>query len=678
MTDTLLVDIETNGFLADVTTVHCIVARSVEMGVTYVATDHPYTPPGCTRLTIADALERMAQADKLVLHNGLGYDLPVLKKLHGYVPQPGQVIDTLIEAKLRWPRDRLMATDWAKGKSLGMPSKLYGNHSLEAFGYRMGVMKGDYTDWAKSQGITDVWAECCPEMLDYCVQDIEVTGKLYEKIKATPYSEAASAVEHVVQACMVQVTIAGFPFDSKTAAGLYAQIVDERNRLRVELSSLFPPWYQPDAKPETVAEEDGTKRKVKVPSRVVVKRTRHEGAVAVKEKYLDAGRLKTRTIKTGGVLYPEGATYTKVKLMEFNPSSRDHIVNRFQAKYGWEPTEFTDDGSACIDDTILSELAATIPEAKPLARYMLLQKRAGQLSEGNEAWLKVVGADGAVHGGYNTIGAVTRRATHSRPNIAQVPKVGSYFGAECRALFLAGGGFRLLGADLAGIELRMLAHYMAPYDGGAYAEAVVNGSSELGTDVHSLNCKALGFDPKTVYTVNGRAVKGRDIAKTFIYAFLYGAGAAKLGHILGVPEDEAKKIKARFLKALPALGKLIEAVKAKAAQTATLKGLDGGTLYVRSAHSALNTLLQSAGAIVAKYWIDEALQAYAARGWVWGRDYIIRAWIHDELQVSVRPELEQDFGHETVAAIERAGVRLALKCPITGEWKSGANWRDTH
>lgn len=676
MTDTVLADIETDGFLDAVTTTHVIVLRAVEMGTTYVATDHPYTPPGTTRLTIAGALERMAQADRVVMHNGLAYDLRVLKKLYGFDLPLDRVIDTLIEAKLRWPRDRLMAIDWAKGKALGMPSKLYGNHSLEAFGWRMGKMKGDYTDWCKANGIDDPWAKCRPEMIDYCVQDIEVTGELFSRILKTPYSEAASRVEHVVQELMLRVTDAGFPFDERSAAKLYCQIVEERDRLHRELRTLFPPWYQPESSAQTETLADGTKRKIKVPSRVTVKRTRHEGAVVVKEKQIVNGKAKTVSVKTGGVLYPEGATYTKVALTEFNPSSRFHIADRFRAKYGWEPTEFTDDGSPAIDDTVLASLP--FPEAKPLARFMLLQKRAGQLSEGNEGWLKVVGADGAVHGGYNTLGAVTRRATHSRPNIAQVPKVGSYFGAECRALFHAGHGFCLIGADLSGIELRMLAHYMARWDGGAYARAVVEGKSEDETDVHSLNCKALGFEPKKVYTVNGRAVKGRDIAKTFIYAFLYGAGAEKLAVILGVDADQAKTIKARFLKSLPALGALIKAVKEKAGATQSLTGLDGGKLYVRSAHSALNTLLQSAGAIVAKVWIDEAIKAYDARGWVWGKDYVIRAWIHDELQISVTREVRDALGDATVEAIAAAGVRLNLNCPITGEWKHGLNWADTH
>lgn len=700
----LLFDIETDGFLENVTTLHSLVIAYPELdnNTVYSCCDADYTPdpsrfPGLDihRLSLEEGLRMLMEADNVIGHNILAYDLPVLRKLYPWFKLGDhRAIDTLIQAKLRWPRDKLRPGDFAKGPKWGMPAKLYGNHSLEAFGYRLGVMKGEYKDECAKLGIdaADIWKVWRPQMTDYCVQDIVVTKALKNHIGKFHYAPMAERVEYVIQATMARVTVAGFPFRVEQAVELYKLICQERDELRVKLLDLFPPWYAPDGKQdyerdaqgEKVLDDKGKPRKIKVPSKVVVKRTRVEGGEKIKVKELnpETGKMRTVTKTVGGITYPEGAVYTKIKLTEFNPNSRDHIA-RCLMKRGWVPIDYTDDGSPEVDETILSEVAGLYPQAKPLSRYLLLQKRAGQLSEGKQGWLAIQ-KNGIIHAGYNTLGAVTRRATHSDPNIAQVPRVGSYFGAECRDLFWCGTledprvECVLLGADLAGIELRMLAHYMAKYDGGAYMDAVVNGNSSDGTDVHSVNCRALGFDPKEVYVVNGRSVKGRDIAKTFIYAFLYGAGAEKLGLILGVSKQKAQKIKEKFLQGLPALAKLIDAVKDRAATAKSLNALDGGALYVRSAHSALNTLLQSAGAIVAKFWIDEAIKAYDAKGWVWGRDYIIRAWVHDELQVTVRKDIHEELGYVTIKAIESAGQALSLRCPVTGEFKVGQSWKDCH
>lgn len=710
----LLFDIETDGFLDAVTTLHSLVIAYPEPdnNTVYSCCDADYLPDlerfagwDIHRLSLEEGLRMLMEADNVIGHNILAYDLPVLRKLYPwFVLGDHRAIDTLIQAKLRWPRDKLRPGDFAKGQKWGMPAKLYGNHSLEAFGYRLGVMKGEYKDACAALGIPaeDIWKSWRPAMQDYCVQDIVVTKALVNHIGKFHYAPAAERVEHVVQAVMGRVTQAGFPFRVDAAADLYKVICQERDTLGAELRSLFPPWYAPDGKQdyerdaqgEKVLDDKGKPRKIKVPSKVVVKRGRVEGGTKVKVKELnpDTGKMRTVDRTVGGTHYPEGAVYTKIKLTEFNPNSRDHIARNLM-KLGWVPIDYTDDGSPEVDETILSEVAGLYPQAKPLSRYLLLQKRAGQISEGKQGWLSIQ-RNGIIHAGYNTLGAVTRRATHSDPNIAQVPKNKSYFGKECRDLFWCGTlsdpsvACVLVGADLSGIELRMLAHYMSRYDGGEYADTVSNGKEfeklpdgtevYLGTDVHSVNCRALGFDPQAEYVINGKKVGGRDVAKTFIYAFLYGAGAEKLGLILGVSKQKAQKIKEKFLQGLPALAKLIDAVKDKAASSKTLNALDGGSLYVRSAHSALNTLLQSAGAIVAKFWIDEALKAYEAKGWVWGRDYIIRAWVHDELQVTVRKDIHEEFGHVTIKAIESAGAALNLRCPVTGEFKIGRTWKDCH
>lgn len=666
----LLFDIETDGFLEHVTQLHSLCIKNIETGQMFSCTDHPYTREGVVVLSVQEGLEMLQEAEFLAGHNVIKYDLPVLQKLFPrFHYRREAVLDTLGMARLIWPRDVLKETDFPKFRSGQMPGNLIGAHSLEAFGYRMGLLKGDYSKWCKEQGI-DPWACWRPEMQNYCELDVEVTEALLNRLRTKGYAQGAVEAEHEVAFIVAEMERYGFPFDERAAVKLYAAIGQERDAAREALSGVFPPWYQADREPDErrmAAHEEATgkKRKFWLPAVKTPKRsaTFRKGAQCV------AG-VPTHVT--------EGAPYTPVKLVEFNPASRDHIAMRLSALYGWEPEEYTEDGSAKVDETILSTL--DYPEAKALSRYLLLTKRAGQISEGDEAWMKVVKPTGLIHHSCNPLGAVTRRATHSAPNIAQVPRVGSVFGAECRALFIARRALKklLVGADLSGIELRMLAHYMSRWDGGAYARAVCEGTQEQGNDVHTLNCIALGLEPKKLYMVKGKQIKGRDLAKTFIYALLYGAGDEKIAMILGVSVAEAKRTKKRFFAALPALGKLIEAVQLKARSEKQLIGLDGGVIAVRSAHSALNTLLQSAGAIVAKYWLIEARRAYAARGWVHGEHYGLCAWVHDETQAEVNEDIADEFGQATVAAIATAGVRLNLRVPVTGEYKVGANWKDTH
>src|SRR5690606_12207499 len=252
---------------------------------------------------------------------------------------------------------------------------------------------------------------------------------------------------------------------------------------------------------------------------------------------------------------------------------------------GWKPTELTPSGKPKVDETILEALP--YPEAKELSRYMLIQKRIGQLAEGDNAWLKKVDRDGRIHGSIITNGAVTGRATHSNPNIAQVPKVGTEYGEECRGLFTARPGKTvLLGCDVSGLELRMLGHFMARHDNGEYGREVVEG------DMHTVNMNAAGLSD-------------RNQAKTMIYGFLYGAGDSKLGSIIGRGRKAGAEMKRRLFKKVPALKQLVEGVQG-AATRGHLVGLDGRLLHIRSPHAALNTLLQSAGALICKQWIVES------------------------------------------------------------------------
>jgi DNA polymerase I len=346
--------------------------------------------------------------------------------------------------------------------------------------------------------------------------------------------------------------------------------------------------------------------------------------------------------KTGKTLKPERVV--------FNPGSRQQIAEKL-IELGWKPDKYTEKGSVIVDETVL--MSVDIPEAKMIAEYLLLQKRISQIKQ----WLEAVKDDGRVHGRVITNGAVTGRMTHSSPNMAQIPNAGSVYGHECRECWTVDAGNVLVGCDASGLELRMLAHYMK--DEG-YVRTVTEGSSKDGTDVHTVNQRAAGLPT-------------RDAAKTFIYAFLYGAGDAKIGSIVGGSTTDGKRLKDKFLRQTPALKKLIERV-ATIASKGYVPGLDGRKIWVRSEHAALNSLLQGAGAIVMK----QALVMFddKVRANKWKVKYV--ANVHDEAQLECAPDIAEAVGQTFRQSIIDAGKFFNLRCPLDGEYKIGRNWKETH
>jgi len=352
--------------------------------------------------------------------------------------------------------------------------------------------------------------------------------------------------------------------------------------------------------------------------------------------------------KTGKILKPE--------LVVFNPASRQQIAEKLIG-LGWKPKKFTEPtanhpkGQVIVDEATLMSLK--YPIAQLIAEYMMLGKRIAQI----ESWLEVVAADGRVHGRVITNGAVTGRMTHMKPNMAQIPNSGSPYGPECRQCWTVEEGNVLVGADASGLELRMLAHYM---EDEGYVKTVTEGSSKDGTDVHTVNQKAAGLQT-------------RDQAKTFIYAFLYGAGPSKIGSIVGGSAQAGQKLIDSFLKGTPALQRLRNKVSVDASK-GCVPGLDGRKIWVRSEHAALNSLLQGAGAIVMKKALVIFDGKIRANKW----DIKLVANVHDEIQFECRPEIAEEAGKAAVQSIRDAGVAYNLKCPLDGEYKVGRNWRETH
>lgn len=615
---TLVFDIETNGLLDELDRLHCLCIKNVDTGVTMSCSDDPDHQGEYH--TIRTGLAVLEQADVLIGHNILKFDIPAIQKVYPWFKPKAVIHDTLIMARLIYPEIKEM--DFGLAKQGKLPKQLIGRYSLEAFGYRLGEYKGDY------KGGWDQWSQ---EMQIYCEQDIEVTTALYHKLlerkEKHNFSDYCIELEHKVAEIIFKQEVNGFCFDVQKAGVLHQELLMRRMELEKQLLTMFPPWE-------------------------------------VRTPFMPKVNNKTRG-------YVKGVLTYKVQVIEFNPSSRMHIAKVLKEKHGWEPKEFTEKGEAKVDDTVLASLP--YPEAKLLAEYFMVQKRLGQLAEGGEGLMKRE-RKGRIHGEVITNGAVTGRMTHRKPNMAQVPANRSPYGDRFRELFKARDGWMLVGCDADALELRCFAHYVAAYDGGAYIETVLKGKKEDGTDMHSQNCRAIGFDPKT----------HRDVAKTFFYGFLYGAGDHKVGTIVGAKGNEqavrkaGAKIRRSFLKNLPALGKLVERVGEKAETTGALKGIDGRRLTCRSKHAALNTLLQSAGAVAMKVAQVTMYEDIEAAGYHHGVDYAFVATVHDEVQIECRPEIAEFVGKTAAEAIRKAGEKLGFRCPLAGNYEIGRTWKDCH
>lgn len=549
----------------------------------------------------------MDEADIIVGHNVISFDLPALRKLYNWVPS-ALVRDTLTMSRLIHTDIRDYDINRSR-KEDDYPTNITGSHGLKAWGYRLNMLKGTYLE---SSDLTK-WTK---ELEDYCEQDVKVTLELLNHLESKKYSEEAIKLEHDFAWIMTEQELNGFAFDVKSAEQLYAKLATEKIELESEFQSLFPPKV-----------------------------------IQMKMTWWIAGgqQFSTKSAAIAAGYKPKEIVKGdhKVKRIPFNAASRDHISERLMAQ-GWEPNQFTEGGKPKVDETVLVGLP--YPEAKKLARYLTLQKRMGQLADGANGWMKLE-RKGRIHGHVVTNGAVTGRCTHRYPNMAQVPREPEY-----RSLFTASEGKVLIGCDASGLELRCLAHYMNDPE---YTHKL------LEDDIHTVNQKAAGLPT-------------RDNAKTFIYGFLYGAGDAKIGEIIGGSSKEGASIKKRFLESLPSLRVLKEKIFKALEGRDYLMGLDGRKLQIRSNHAALNTLLQSAGALVMKKATVNLWEKLQTEGLIQGKDFSFVAHVHDEFQLEVWPENKDKVMALAVESIREAGDYFKFKCPLDGEAKAGTNWADTH
>ena len=546
---------------------------------------------------IVNGLAFLTTAEKLIGHNIIGYDLPAIKKIHNVDLTEGRaIVDTLVLSRLFNPTRE-------------------GGHSLESWGYRIGLQKIDHTEFG----------EYTPEMLNYCRNDAVLNAKMFNQLKSESrgFSRQSVTIEHDTLKIIAEQRDHGFLLDIRAATLLEAELTDRLKEVEREVQKTFRPKQL-----KTILLPHFTKT----------------GALS-KMGLIQGSTKKSRLTQEE---YEELATKRKAVRIEevpFNLGSRKQI-GEYLIDFGWAPKKFTPTGQPIVDESTLSKIT-DIPEAKLIAEYLLLQKRIAQVS----SWLKATHEDERVRGFVNPNGTITGRMTHNSPNMAQVPSVSAPYGKECRACWTVSEGYKLVGIDASGLELRMLAHYMKDED---FKNEILHG------DIHSTNQRLAGL-------------KSRNQAKTFIYALLYGAGDEKLGSVVGGNKRDGAKLRKRFFDNLPAFKHLKDAV-GRAASKGFLKGLDGRKLYVRSEHAALNTLLQSAGAIVMKHAMinlhrDIKLNTLDAH-------FVCN--VHDEWQIEALEKQSDAVGQLGVDAIRRTGEELELFCELDGEYKIGDNWSETH
>ena len=576
----LVFDIETDGLDAQV--IWCISARD-EQGKFY----HFYGD------TIEEGIKFLQQADKIIGHNIIGFDIPVIQKLYDVnLYHPDKVVDTLVLSRLFNPMRE-------------------GGHSLEKWGYKLGLPKKDSPEWTHFS----------MDMLKYCETDVEINAKLYNYLKreSVGFSKESVSLEHRVSYILEQQKQNGFLFDEKEAMLLTSELSSKLKETEDEVHKTFKPIWVDDKMVTPKLKKDGKLSK--------------QGLT--QQEYIDIieGKLEQKP-------------FMRKTLQEFNLGSRQQIGQRLQ-ELGWEPQKFTPTGRPIVDENTLKQITH-IKEAKLIADFLLYQKRLAQV----HSWIDAVDKkDGRVHGSVICTGAITGRMAHRNPNMAQVPAIYSPYGKECRTCWTVPEGYKLVGIDASGLELRMLAHYMADEE---YVNEIING------DIHTTNQKFAGL-------------KSRDEAKTFIYALIYGAGDEKIGRVIKGSRESGRKLRERFLSSLPALATLKTRVD-RASEKKYLKGLDGRKIIIRHKHAALNSLLQGGGAIAMKkalVFLYEDLQLNAI-------DAKIVANIHDEWQIEVKEEQADFVGRLGVKCIRKAGDFYKMRCPLDGEYKIGESWYETH
>lgn len=601
---TVLYDLETDGHLDQLTKIHVVVVRLDDEIRAYH--DEPEFTP--RHGSVEDGVRLVLSADTRVAHNGMRFDELVLDRLYPDIPRNGEALDTLILAKIEFPAGHLKNLDLNlyKGKS---PAPRPGGHAMKDWGIRLGAEK-------LTELVVDGYEVFTQDMLTYAVRDVEILGLLWDYLAKAGIPRRAVELEHRFAALLNKQEEAGFGIDPEALESLIGDLVARQEELQAQLAELFPPKEVTTTSP---------KRKV-----------------------------------------------TRTKLVPFNASSRDHIAERL-IEQGWRPLETTATGKPKVDEVALKHAASKgLHGAPELLEHFLVAKRLGAIKYGPKAWVKFINPETSrIHGRIDHNGAVTHRCVHFSPNLGQVPGPSKdpIWGGRCRAVFVANRpGYVMVGVDASNLEGRGLAHYLARFDGGAFAEQVVSG------DMHSAGMAATGMTERGIY-------------KARFYALLYGAGDQKLGKINGEGAVAGRQFRRQIMSGIHGFGLLVkdlEAVfdgdfKRKIKPRKWLKALDGRRIHVRTKSAILNSLLQSFGAIVMKQAtvnLHDLIQSEL--GLRLNVDYFQVAHVHDEFQLEVPAEYAERIAELGVQAIRMVADQFDLRCPLDGEAKIGANWAKTH
>ena len=541
------------------------------------------------------AVDILTSADVLVGHNIIGFDIPVIKK-HFDVTLTNHIEDTLVVSRLVNP-------------------VLTGGHSLDNWGYLL------YPNDAEKRKAKqpDSWDEYTEEMGKYCIQDVELNADIYYALlkQVEEFSQESIDLEHSVAKIIKEQEVKGFMLDEKKATLLSAKLQSKMATLEKEVHETFKPKWVDD--------------------RLITPKFNKDGSLSKVPKLTDEELIKVKAT--------DYEPFMRQKWVEFNLASRKQI-GEYLIDFGWKPKKFTPTGQPIVDETTLERVKG-IPEATLIAEFMMLQKRVAQVS----SWLELA-KDGRVHGFVIPNGAITGRMTHRNPNVAQTPSSHKPYGKECRECWTVPEGYKLVGIDASGLELRVLAHYMKNKD---YINEIISG------DIHSTNQSLAGLEQ-------------RSQAKTFIYALIYGAGDSKIGSVVGGNSKVGASLRNRFLNNLPSLRNLTTSVERAASTRKYLKALDGRHIHIRKVYSSLNTLLQGGGAVIMK----TALVLLHNRIKQLNLDASFVGNIHDEWQIEVREDQAEQVGQLGVQALKDTTEVLKLNCPLDGEYQIGDNWSETH
>ena len=625
---TAVTDIETDGL--NPTKIWVVVSKVRETGEKRVFRRPDLNPH--------EFVEYAATIDRWVFHNGIDFDVP---HLHRLVPSlrldTGSVLDTLVLSRL-------------------FNQGLAGGHSLEAWGQRFGYPKVAHEDWS----------QLSEEMVHRCSVDVDITDLLFTKIEpflGQPQWQHAISIEHFMAVVCRQMHENGFAFNYDRALAVKAEIDNRLKELEDVIQKSFPPKAVP------------------------------VGDI-ITPRLTKMGTLSRSNLKWAGddlTPYTEDAPFQRFRYDPFNPGSPRQIVERLN-EAGWKPYEKTKGHIQAlkerpqnkeklaqfekygwqVSEGNLATLPDTAPEgARRLAEWLTLADRSSTLTE----WLECYNpATGRIHGTFRPIGAWTHRMSHSKPNTGNITRVildksghpimggAGFYNADMRAMWCVPPGRAMVGVDAEGIQLRVLAHLMGD---PAFIHGVTHGKKETGDDPHTLNMKALG-----------PVCKDRDTAKTFIYAWLLGAGVAKVATILGCSQAEAKAAVEQFIEAYPGLKELKEVIIPRDAARGYFIGLDKRLVRCDNTHLMLAGYLQNGETVVMKtatrIWMDQLRQSKLLDR------TILLNMVHDEWQTETDPSVAEYVAQVQKDSIRQAGEMLDLRCPLAGSSSIGTNWMETH